>query len=51
MIASQRKGFFTTEDVAFAEAIVRWVAIVAHKAELAQEIARSRRGGQPRGGR
>jgi two-component system OmpR family sensor kinase len=41
MIASQQKDFFSSEDVAFAEAIVRWVAIVAHKAELAQEIARS----------
>src|SRR6185369_2798759 len=32
---------FTAEDVKLAEAIARWVGIVAHKAELGQEIARN----------
>jgi two-component system OmpR family sensor kinase len=41
MIASLQRDFFTPEDVKFAEAIVRWVSIVAHKAELAEEIARN----------
>jgi two-component system OmpR family sensor kinase len=41
MIASLQPHFFTAEDVRFAEAIVRWVSIVAHKAELAAEITRN----------
>jgi len=41
MIASLQPDFFTAEDVAFAESIVRWVGVVTHKAEMAQEIARN----------
>jgi two-component system OmpR family sensor kinase len=41
MIASQRRHLFTADDVAFAEAIVHWVSIVAHKAELAEQVARN----------
>jgi len=41
MIASLKPDFFTDEDVAFAESIVRWVGVVTHKAEMAQEIARN----------
>jgi two-component system OmpR family sensor kinase len=41
MIASLQPDFFTAEDVAFAESIVRWVGVVTHKAELGQEIARN----------
>jgi two-component system, OmpR family, sensor kinase len=41
MIASLQPDFFTSEDVRFAESIVRWVGVVAHKAEMAEEIARN----------
>jgi two-component system, OmpR family, sensor kinase len=41
MIASLQPDFFTPEDVRFAESVVRWVAIVARKAELSEEIARN----------
>jgi two-component system, OmpR family, sensor kinase len=41
MIASLQPDFFSAEDVAFAESIVRWVGVVTHKAELGQEIARN----------
>jgi two-component system OmpR family sensor kinase len=41
MICSLQPDFFTADDVKFAEAIVRWVSIVAHKAEMAEEIARN----------
>jgi signal transduction histidine kinase len=41
MIASQQPDAFDTEDVKFAEAVVRWVGAVAHRAELVQEIERS----------
>jgi two-component system OmpR family sensor kinase len=41
MIASLKPDFFTLEDARFAESIVTWVGLVAHKAEMAQEIARN----------
>jgi signal transduction histidine kinase len=41
MIASLRPDAFTPEDVKFAEAVVRWVGTVAHRAELVQEIERN----------
>jgi two-component system OmpR family sensor kinase len=41
MIASLQPDFFTDEDVRFSQSVVRWVAIVARKAELTQEIARN----------
>ena len=41
MIASLQPDWFTPEDVRFAESIVAWVGVVTHKAEMAQEIART----------
>jgi len=41
MIASQKPDHFTPEQARFAEAIVRWVGLVAHRAELVQDIART----------
>jgi two-component system OmpR family sensor kinase len=41
MIASQRPDAFKREDVTFAEAVVRWVGSVAHRAELVAEIERN----------
>jgi signal transduction histidine kinase len=39
MLASVKPEFFTAEDVRFAESLGRWVAILAHRAELAEQIA------------
>lgn len=39
LICSLRADFFTPEDVRFAEAVARWIAVVAQKAELTQTIA------------
>lgn len=41
MTASLQPEFFTPDDVRFVEAVARWVAVVAHKAEMSQEIARN----------
>jgi signal transduction histidine kinase len=41
MVASQKRDYFTPEHVRWVEAVVRWVGVVAHRAELAQEIARN----------
>jgi two-component system, OmpR family, sensor kinase len=41
MIASLHPEFFTEQDVSFAEAVARWVGMVAHRAELSEEIARN----------
>ncbi len=41
MIASQKPDFFTRGDVQLTESVARWVAIVAHRAELVQEITRN----------
>ena len=41
MVASQKPDHFTPEQARFAEAIVRWVGLVAHRAELVEEIARN----------
>ena len=41
MVASQKPDFFGPDDVRFAESVVRWIAMVAHRAELVQEIARN----------
>jgi len=41
MLASVKPEFFTSEDVRFAESLGRWVAILAHRAELAEQIARN----------
>jgi two-component system, OmpR family, sensor kinase len=39
LVASQQPDFFNAEDVRFMEAVVRWIAVIAHRAELMQEIA------------
>ena len=41
MVASQKPEFFTPDDVRFAESVVRWIAMVTHRAELVEEIARN----------
>jgi two-component system, OmpR family, sensor kinase len=41
MIASQRPEFYSPADVKFAESVVRWVGLVAHRAELIEEIGRN----------
>jgi two-component system, OmpR family, sensor kinase len=41
MIASLKPDFFTAEDVRFAESLGRWVSLLAHRAELADQIARN----------
>jgi signal transduction histidine kinase len=41
MIASIRPEFFTADDVRFAQSLGRWVSILAHRAELAEQIARN----------
>jgi two-component system, OmpR family, sensor kinase len=41
MIASLQPEAFKPEDVRFSEAVVRWVGVVAHRAELVAEIERN----------
>jgi signal transduction histidine kinase len=41
MVASQKTEYFTPEHVRWVEAIVHWVGLVAHRAELIDEIARN----------
>ena len=41
MLASLRHDFFTEEDQAFLETVGPWIGLVAHRAELATEIARN----------
>jgi len=41
MIASLRPDFFTAEDARFAESVAHWAGIVAHRAELAEQIGRN----------
>jgi signal transduction histidine kinase len=41
MLASQRPDFFTPEDARFMETVAPWIGLVAHRAELAAEIARN----------
>ena len=41
MIASLKPDFFSAEDARFAEAVAHWTGIVAHRAELAEEIGRN----------
>src|SRR5919198_2506621 len=41
MIASLKPDFFTSADVRFGESVARWIGIVAHRAELIEEIARN----------
>ena len=41
MLASLKPDFFTAEDARFAESAAHWIGIVAHRAELAEEIGRN----------
>lgn len=41
MVASLAPNFFTHEDAAFIQAAVRWVGVVAHRAELIEQIERN----------
>jgi len=41
MLASLREQFFTEEDARFMETVAPWIGLVAHRAELAAEIARN----------
>ena len=41
MIASLKPDHFSAEDVRFAESLGRWVGILAHRAELSEQIARN----------
>ena len=41
LLASQKAEFFTPEDVRYVETIASWVGVVAHRAELAEEIGRN----------
>jgi two-component system OmpR family sensor kinase len=41
MAASQKPDFFTAEDARMAETVGRWVGVVAHRAELIEEIGRN----------
>jgi two-component system OmpR family sensor kinase len=41
MAASQKPDFFTAEDARMAETVGRWVGVVAHRAELTEEISRN----------
>ena len=41
MLASQHADFFTPEDAQFMETVAPWIGVVAHRAELAAEIARN----------
>ena len=41
MIAALAPEHFTAEDVRVAESVVRWVGMVAHRAELVEQIART----------
>jgi two-component system OmpR family sensor kinase len=38
MIASLQPDFFTAEDAAMAETVVRWASVVAHRAELSEAL-------------
>jgi len=41
MLASKQPEFFSEEDARFMETVVRWVGVVTHRAELAEEIGRN----------
>jgi two-component system OmpR family sensor kinase len=44
MIASLKPDFFSAEDARFAESVGHWAGIIAHRAELAEQIARNAAG-------
>ena len=41
MVASLQPDFFSPEDARFIETVARWVGVVAHRAQLAEEISRN----------
>jgi signal transduction histidine kinase len=41
MIASLKADYFTEDDARFLESVGRWVGVLAHRAELAQEMSRN----------
>lgn len=41
MLASRKPEFFSLEDLRFAEAVGHWAGIIAHRAELAEQIGRN----------
>ena len=41
MLASQQPEFFTEDDARFVESIGTWIGVLAHRAELAQEMSRN----------
>ena len=41
LLASQKPDFFTRDDVRYLETISSWIGVVAHRAELAEEIGRN----------
>jgi signal transduction histidine kinase len=41
MLASQEADFFTEADARFMETVARWVGVVTHRAELAEQIGRN----------
>ena len=41
MIASLKPDYFSVEDVRFAESLGRWVSILAHRAQLSEQMARN----------
>jgi len=41
MIASLKRDFFNDDDVRYAERLVRWVGMLAHRAELAETMRRN----------
>jgi two-component system, OmpR family, sensor kinase len=43
MVASQKPDAFQPADARYAEIVVRWVGMVAHRAELVEQIARNAR--------
>ena len=41
MVASLKPDFFTPEDARFAESLGRWISVLAHRAELAEQTSRN----------
>lgn len=41
MLASRQAEFFSEADARFMETVARWVGVVAHRAQLAEQIARN----------
>src|SRR5205085_2312549 len=41
MVASLQRDFFTPDDARFMETVARWIGMVAHRGQLAEEISRN----------